>query len=149
MQLLQALPLQEPSYDFPHIPLLAIHFVIKLAHFGVGNFSREAIKCLAKLGVFCQRLLANDRDSLIWRKVVLVVFEHEQVERGYESVGHIAGNYVNLMIFESASEEAEVHDSRWRGEMQAVGRGQPLVAVRALHEFITECGTPLRRVLSG
>src|ERR1700686_1508235 len=50
------------------------------------------------------------------------------------------------MILESAGEKAEVHDARWRGETQAVSRYQPLVAVRALHELVTEPGAPLLSV---
>src|SRR5207248_3060404 len=51
------------------------------------------------------------------------------------------------MVFERAGKEAEVHDARGRGETKSVGRDQALVAVGALHEFVTESGAPLRSVL--
>src|SRR6266498_1662344 len=53
------------------------------------------------------------------------------------------------MIFESAGEQAEVHDARRSGETQAVGCDQALVAVGALHELVPKAGAPLRSVRGG
>src|SRR5438045_3240011 len=53
------------------------------------------------------------------------------------------------MIFERAGEEAEVHDAWRRGETQAVGCDQALVAVGTLHEFVAEACAPLRSVRGG
>src|SRR6202142_2548738 len=96
-----------------------------------------------------QRLLANYGDGFIRREIVLVVTEHEQVERGDEAVGRVAGDEVNLGVLESAGEEAEVHDAGRGGEAQAVGCDQALIAVGTLHEFVAESGTPLRSVGGG
>src|SRR5207245_9447616 len=53
------------------------------------------------------------------------------------------------MVFQSAGEEAEIHDARWGGETQAVGCDQALVAVGTLHEFVAEAGAPVRSVGRG
>src|SRR6185369_10131212 len=85
----------------------------------------------------------------VWREIMFVVFKHEQVEGRNQPVSHVAGDQVNLMVLKRASEQAEIHDARRRGEMQAVGRDQALVAVGTLHEFVSEARPPLRSVRSG
>ena len=96
-----------------------------------------------------QRLLPNHGDSLVWRKILFVILENGQIERGDQAIGHIARDQVHLVIFQGAREKAEIHDARWHGELQAVSCDQPFIAIRALHEFVAEAGTPLRSVLRG
>ena len=94
-------------------------------------------------------MLANDRDGFVGREVVFVVFEDEQVERGDEAVGGVAGDQVYLLFFEGAGQQAQIHDARRVGEVQAVGGDQALVAVGTLHEFVAESGAPVGRVGGG
>src|SRR5690348_568880 len=94
----QPFPEQEFSYYLLHILLLAINGVIELPHLRVGNFASKFIERLANLGVFAQRLLTNHPHRLIRRKILLVVVEYKQIERGDQPVRHISRNKVDLAI---------------------------------------------------
>src|SRR5580693_9418169 len=80
---------------------------------------------------------------------MFVVFEDKQVERGNQAIGSVAGDQIDLLVLQGASEKAEIHDLRRGGEVQAVGGHQSFVAIGTFHEFVTESGAPLRSVGSG
>ncbi len=80
---------------------------------------------------------------------MFVVFENEQVQRGDQAVGGVAGDQIDLLVFQGAGQQAQVHDLRRAGEMQAVGGGKSFVAVGTLHEFVAETGAPLWSVRRG
>src|SRR6266404_2354855 len=96
-----------------------------------------------------QQFLSDNRDAFIRREVVAVVFENEKVEGGDQAIGVVAGDQVNLMLFEGARNQAEIHDARRFCEAQAVGCDQAFVSIGSFHEFVTESGPPLWRVGSG
>src|SRR5690348_18386454 len=54
----------------------------------------------------------------------------------------------HLMRFEGAIEQAEVHNARGSGEFKAIGLHEPVIAIRTLHEFVSEAGPPGGRVWS-
>src|SRR5215469_2388635 len=53
------------------------------------------------------------------------------------------------MILQSPRQQAQVHDSRWRGEMQIIGRDQSPVAIGTLHKLVAETCAPLGRISDG
>ncbi len=65
------------------------------------------------------------------------------MKRVDEAVGGIAGDDVDLMIDESAVEEAEVHDVRRSGEVEIVAVAPAAEAVGAFEEFVADAGVPL------
>ena len=81
--------------------------------------------------------------GLVGGKEVAVVVEDGHVQGYDQAVGGVAGYYVDLLFFQGAVEEAQVHDFGVAGEGQAVGVGQAAIAVGALHEFVAEAGAPL------
>ena len=90
-----------------------------------------------------QGLVAYHGDSLIGREIVPVILEDEQVQ-SYQTVGRVAGGEINLVIAESAREQAQVHDARGFEAKRAVGSSQPTVSVGSLHELVAESSAPLR-----
>src|SRR5207237_4604622 len=93
-----------------------------------------------------QRFLPKDGHGFVWRKVVAVILQHRQIQSRNKPVRRVPCREINLLVFQGASEQAEVHDARRSGKAQAIGCGQAFVTVWALHELITETGVPLRRV---
>src|SRR5204863_579716 len=75
--------------------------------------------------------------------------EDEKIQSGNQAIGHVAGDEVDLMILESAGEQAKFHDARRTAEAQAIGGSEALVAVGALHKFVTESGAPLPGLRGG
>src|SRR5215472_16637585 len=145
----QSFAMQEVAHYFFCVAVLAVYGVIQLPHVVVGNFSGEGVEGRFDLRMAGKDFTAHDRNCLVGWKVVPVVVEDEEVEGGNEAVGGVAGGEVDLTVFEGAGEQAEVHDARRFGETQAVGRGESPVAVGALHEFVSETGTPGGGVLGG
>src|SRR2546425_2044391 len=96
-----------------------------------------------------QSLLANNRHGFVRREIVLVVFEHKQIKRRDQTIGGVSRGEVDLLVFQGARKQAEVHDARRSGKEQAVGCGQAFVAIWAFHELIPKTGPPLRRVGGG
>src|SRR6266403_2333050 len=74
---------------------------------------------------------------------MLVVDERDEMERINQAVGGVACNDVDFFIHERAVDEAQVHHTGLRGEMQAVELAPAFEAVRALKEFVSETGTHL------
>ena len=93
-----------------------------------------------------QHFLTNNCDALVRRKIMPVIFQHEQVERRDEAVGVVARNQIDLLLFERSGDQTEIHDARRLRKAQAVGCDQALVAVRPLHEFVSKTSPPLWRI---
>ena len=87
--------------------------------------------------------MANDGDGVVGREIVAIVFEGDEMKRVDEAVGGIAGDDVDLMIDESAVEEAEVHDVGRSGEVETVAIAPAAEAVGAFEEFVADAGVPL------
>ncbi len=75
---------------------------------------------------------------------MMVVPQHKEVECRNQPVRIVPCNQIYLMIFECASQQTEIHDARRTREAQAVTCDEPFVAIRTLHEFVSEPGAPLR-----
>src|SRR6476661_9107541 len=103
--------------------MLPVDCVIELAHVIVGNLSSKFIQRLFHFWMTHQSLLTNDGDCFIGWKIVTVVFENKEIERRNEPVGRVSGDQVHLLIFESASEKAQIHDAWGSREMQPIGGG--------------------------
>src|SRR5579863_3686357 len=93
-----------------------------------------------------QRLLPNYGYCLVWRKIMTIVFENKKIESRNQTVGSVSGSYIDLTVFERGRKQAEIHNARRRGEMEAIGRGQAFVSVRPLHKLITKSSPPLRSI---
>jgi len=123
--------------------LIGVDFGVEMAHFGGREFSGEIGEGGAELRKFLERVAANDGNSVVRREVVEIVFESDEVKRVDEAVGGIAGDDIDLMIDESAIEEAEVHDVGLRGEVESVTSAPTAETVGALEEFVADTGAPL------
>src|ERR1700733_11716936 len=90
-----------------------------------------------------QRLLAGYPHRLIRRKIMPVVFQHEQTQSRNQTVSGVAAGQVNLMIFQSPCQQAQIHNARLFREVQPVSCNQTAVSVRPFHKLITESGAPV------
>src|SRR5579859_796009 len=113
-----------------------------MAHFGGGDFAGEIGEGGAELREFLERVAANDGDGVVGREIVEIVFEGDKVKRVDEAVSRIAGDDIDLMIEESAIEEAEVHDVWLRGEVESVAAAPAAESVGAFEEFVADAGAP-------
>src|SRR5512146_1453986 len=89
------------------------------------------------------RLLAYDCHRFVRRKIMLVIFQRKQVERGNQAIGRIASRKINLMIFESSSQQAQIHNPRLLGETKCVSGNESAIAIGTLDELIAKSGAPL------
>src|SRR5258705_11344293 len=96
-----------------------------------------------------ESLLANHWDGLVRRKVVTVILKHKEIKNRDQSVGGIASDEIDLLVFKRAIQQAKIHDARWFGEAQAIRGGQAFVAVGPLHELVAEARAPLRSIGGG
>jgi hypothetical protein len=141
---LQAVGLAELPDDGGGVLMLGVDGVVEAADVGGGEFAGEIGERGAELGESRERGLADDGDGVVGRKVVAVVFEGDESKRVDEAVRRIAGDDVDLMIDESAVDEAEVHDFGRFGKTEIVAIAQRAEAVGAFEEFVANAGAPLR-----
>src|SRR5690348_14165393 len=88
---LQSLLPAEGANDSGDVALLAVYLVIHAPHFIRGDFAAEIGERVAKTGKSHQRVLPTDRNRVVRRKIVAVVFENHQVAGGDDPIGRIAG----------------------------------------------------------
>src|SRR5689334_23036539 len=96
-----------------------------------------------------KRLGANNRDSLIGREIVLVILQHDEVARFELSISGIPSDDIHLPVEKSAVEQAQIHNSGRRSELQAVGFHQTLITILSFHKLIAEPGPPIARIRNG
>jgi hypothetical protein len=72
------------SYD---ITLVGVYLLIEIAHIGLGDFSGEVAERGAELREAFQGRFANDRDRVVWRKVVAIVLQRNEAEGLNQAVG--------------------------------------------------------------
>jgi hypothetical protein len=130
----------ERTDDGGRVALVGVDFGIEVPHFFGGDFVGEIGERSAKLREFYQGVAADDRDGVVGREIMIVVDERNKVEGVDESVGGIAGDDVNFLVDEGAIDQAKVHDTGRRGEMQAVESAPATKAVGTLEEFVAEAG---------
>src|SRR5580692_3912718 len=124
--------------------MFSIHRIIHPPHIVVGDRSCQFAKRRSHLGMLLQHLVAHDSYRFVGRKIMMVVLQHHEVERRNQSIGIVAGNQINLPVFERTSNQSQIHDARRRREAQAVTGDQTLVSIGTLHEFVSKTGAPLR-----
>jgi len=124
--------------------LVGVDFGVQVAHVGDGDLSGEVGESGAKRWKFRERVLTNDRYGIVWREIVAVVREADQMERVDEAVGGIAGDDVDLLVDERSVDKAEIHNARSRGELKAVALDEAAIAVGAFEEFVADTGAPAR-----
>ena len=78
-----------------------------------------------------------------------IIFKHDEIKRGDQAVSVCASHDINLIILQSAIEQAQIHYARGFSEFETVFCGQPFVAIGPLNEFITNAKTQLPRDGSG
>src|ERR1700722_17570865 len=88
-------------------------------------------------------LLADHRDCFVWRKIVPVIGEDEEVEGENQAVGGAAGSHIDLMIFQRRGQQAEIHDAWRRPKVKTIGGSQSSVTLGTLHDLISDTGRPL------
>src|SRR5712691_5467960 len=91
----------------------------------------------------CNRFSPHHGHGFVRREIVAVILQHEQIERRNETVGSVASDEINLLFFQRASKQAQIHNARRFCESQSVGCCESFVYVRTLHELITKAGPPL------
>jgi hypothetical protein len=89
--------------------------------------------------------LANYRDGVVRREIVAVIFECDEAEGIDKAVGGVSGDDVDLMIDESAVDEAEVHDFGSFGEAEIVAVAPAAEAVGPLEKFVPDADAPFGR----
>ena len=127
------------------VVLVGVDFGVHVAHVGGRDFSGEVGEGRAEGREFGEGIVADDGDGVVWREIVAVVGEADEVKRIDEAVGGIAGDDVDFFIDEGAIDEAEVHDAGSFGETQAVALDEAAVAVGAFEKFVADAGAPARR----
>ena len=75
-----------------------------------------------------------------------IVVENKQIESRDKPVCGVPGDQINLLLFQSAGEEAQIHDARRLGKAQAISCSQSFVAVWPFHEFVAEPCSPMRSI---
>lgn len=131
------------SDDGDDIALTGVNFRIEMAHFGLADFAGQIGQSTAKLGKFLERGIANDRDGVIWWKIMAIVIERNEVERVDETVGGIAGNNIDLAIDKGTINEAEVHDAGSGGEVKIIAIAPAAKTVGAFKKLIADADAPL------
>ena len=126
--------------------MLAVDGFVHGAHIVGGDFASERVESGLYLRPAPERFGAHQRDGLVGREVVLVVFKRSESECLDGAVSGVGGDHVNLMSIERAIEQAEVHGAGRGGEFQPVGGAQTGKPVGALFEFISDAEAPQRRV---
>src|SRR5262245_9980772 len=92
--------------------------------------------------------VAHERHCVVWREVMLVIFENNQAERIDQAVCGISGDEIHLFFSGSLIRDSEIHDS-WRiREPKTIGLRQACIAILSFDEFIPEAGCPMRRLRS-
>src|SRR6267143_7207343 len=122
--------------------MLGVHRVVEVANVSGGELTSEVGEGGTKLGKSRESGLADDRDGVVGRKVVAVVFEGYESEGIDEAICGVARDDVNLMIDESAVDEAEVHDFGRFGEMEIVAAAPAGEAVGTLEKFVADSDAP-------
>ena len=112
--------LAEIADDRGGVPLFRIHQIVEMAHVRAGDFAPEFRKHAAKLRKLFQHGLANDRYSIVGRKIVAVVFKDNQMQRIDDPVGGIARHDVDFMVLQRPVNQPQIHHARLLREMQAV-----------------------------
>src|ERR1035437_9714735 len=130
-------------YYFFCVAMLSFDRVVQSLHLLVGNLSRQLGQDLGQLRMPLQSLRAYYRHRLIRRKIMSVVFQHEQTQSRNQPVGRIAAGQVDLVILSGPREQAQFHNAWLFREAQAVGCDQTSISIRTLHELIAEPGAPL------
>src|SRR5690348_10933707 len=92
--------------------------------------------------------VADNNHRLVWWEIMFIVGENGEIAGEQLAIGCVPSNDVHLMRFEGAIEQAEVHNARGSGEFKAIGLHEPVIAIRTLHEFVSEAGPPGGRVWS-
>src|SRR5208282_572110 len=96
-----------------------------------------------------QHFSTHDRDCFVWRKVMMVVLQHKEVQRRNQSIGIVPGNQIHLPLFKGPRQQSQIHDARRSGKTKSVAGDEPFVSIGTLHEFVSETGAPLWRKLGG
>src|SRR5690348_17785022 len=86
--------------------------------------------------------VADNNHRLVWWEIMFIVGENGEIAGEQLAIGCVPSNDVHLMRFEGAIEQAEVHNARGSGEFKAIGLHEPVIAIRTLHEFVSEAGPP-------
>ncbi len=135
--------LAESAHHGRSVLVLGVDGVVESADIGGGEFSGEIGHSGAELREPRERSLPDDRDGIIRRKVMAVVFKSDEAERVDEAVGGVAGHNVDLMIDQGAVDETEIHDFRRFGEVEIVAAAPAAEAVGPLEKFVADTGAPL------
>src|SRR6266436_1937647 len=109
--------------------MLGVHGVVEVANVSGGELTGEIGEGGTKLGESRESGLADDGDGVVGREVAAVVLEGDKSKGIDEAIRGVARDDVNLMIDESAVDEAEVHDFGSSREMEIVAAAPAAEAV--------------------
>jgi hypothetical protein len=135
----------EGTHDSGDVLVLGIDGEVEAAHVDGGEFAGEIGEGGAELRKLLEGGLANDGDGVVGREIVAVIFECEKAEGVDKAVGGVSGDDVDLMINESAVDEAEVHDFGSFGEAKIVAVAPAAEAVGALKKLVADANAPFGR----
>ena len=135
--------------DVRGIAMLSVDGLVHSAHVVRADFAGKGVEGGRDLRPATERIIAHQRDCIVWREVMTIILERNKAERLDRPVGGVGRDHVDLARIECAVEQAEVHGARRSVEMQIVSGAQPGQAVGALLEFVSNAEAPLRRVGRG
>jgi len=67
--------------------MLSIHRIIQSPHIVIGDRSGQFAKRRSTSGWFFNNFSAHDRNRFVGRKIMMVVLQHNEVERRNQSIG--------------------------------------------------------------
>ena len=93
--------LQEFPSHYRRVLLLAVDRVVHLAHVVGRDASGKTVEGRARRGASAEEFRPHDRHGVVRRKVVAVIVEHNQSERGDQAVGVRSGDDIDRPVLQA------------------------------------------------
>ncbi len=134
-------PNEEVAGDLRRLLALLVHPVVQLAHRLVGDLSGQQGQYVFQLGIFRQRLSANQGGGIVAGKESPVVLQHHQAVGDDAAIGGEGVDHVHGAVRQHFVHQPGIHLSGFLWELEPVMATQPLVAVRPHVELGVKGGT--------
>src|SRR5215472_8090291 len=126
----QSVALEETLGDLLGRLLVDVDAGVEFGHCFVVELRGDRVERVGDFRILVQHFLAHDRREVVRRRVVLVVFQHDEIERGDAAVGREYYGGVDLPVLERGVGKPRVHTLDVVAlELEAVGRLPPRQSV--------------------
>src|SRR5215813_3257662 len=105
----QSVALEETFGDLLGRLLVDVDAGVELGHRFVVELRGDRVERVGDLRILVQHFLAHDRREVVRRRVVLVVFQHDEIERRDAAVGGRSEERVDLPVLERSVGKPRVH----------------------------------------